>query len=135
MDETGNRERDQQGKYLPNPDSDDYDRYAMGARDPAARAAKAAYRRGERARASEAAGRGTPADEDKRTVTVTVRLSEREAAELDRRTGDDTRSAFTRDVLLAALGIEDAARRPTRRRRNYSERQTTSKQRGKGQQQ
>lgn len=121
MDETGNRERDQRGLYLPNPEIDDYDRYAMGDRDPAARAAKAAYRRGERATASQAAGRGTPADEDKRTVTVTVRLSGREAAELDRHLGDDTRSGFTRDVLLSALGIEDAARRPTRRRRNRGE--------------
>lgn len=121
MDDAGNRERDQQGLYLPNPETDDYDRYAMGARDPAARAAKAAYRRGERARASEAAGRGTPADEDKRTVTVTVRLSEWEAAELDSDRGDDTRSAFIRDALLDALGIEDTARRPARRRRNRGE--------------
>jgi hypothetical protein len=122
MDDAGSRERDERGLFLPNPDLDDYDRYAMGARDEAALAAKAAYRRGERARASEAAGRGTPAEQDKRTVTVTVRLSGREAAELDRRAGDGTRSAFTRDVLLAALGIEDAARRPTRRRRNRGER-------------
>ena len=79
--------------------------------------AKAARERNRRAAASKAAGRGTPADEDKRTVAVTVKVSPRVAAELDRRRGDDTRCQFTWDVLLEALGIEDTARRPTRRRR------------------
>ena len=98
-------------------ETSDYNRYAAGDRDQAARDAKAAHERERRALASRAAGRGTPADEDKRTVSVTIRLSAREAAELDKQAGTDTRSAFTRDVLLAELGVEDTARRPTRRRR------------------
>ena len=74
--------------------------------------------RDQRAAASQAAGRGTPADEDKRLIPVTIKLSQRETDELDRQAGNDTRSAYTRNALLAALGIEDTARRPTPRRRN-----------------
>ena len=108
----------------------DYSRYVMGDRDPAALAAKAARSRQDRAKASRAAGRGTPNDDqDKRLIPVTIKLSQREAAELDRQAGDDTRSAFTRDALLDALGIEDTARRTARRRRNPTERKPGKRQR------
>jgi len=136
----------------------DYSRYVMGDRDPAARAAKAERSRQDRAKASQAAGRGTPGDEDKRTIPVTLRLyqrgdkpvtfklSHREAAALAKHTDDPaqyvknlladygiedtdtlnkraadawvTRSGFVRNLILDDLGIEDTARRTTRRRRN-----------------
>jgi len=106
------QQRDEQGR------PSDYSRYVMGDRDPAALAAKAARSRQDRAKASKAAGRGTPADEDKRTVPVSLRLyqrgdrpvtfklSRREAAALDKRTDD--RAQYVKD-LLAEYGIEDTA--------------------------
>lgn len=63
--------------------------------------------------------------EDVRKVPVTFNLSEREVAALDKRVDElgFTRSRYARDVLLAALGIEDTARRPAPQRPSRARRQ------------
>jgi hypothetical protein len=68
--------------------------------------------------------------EDVMSVTVTLRISPRMAEELDRLAGPSgTRSGAARDAMLAGMELEDTARRPARRRKNYAER-AKSKQRG-----
>ena len=107
------QQRDEQGS------PSDYSRYVMGDRDPAALAAKAARSRQDRAKASKAAGRGTPPGGDKRNITIpvrlnsrdapiTFRLSDREAATLDKFTA--SRSEFVRDLLWDVYEINDAAK-------------------------
>ena len=98
----------------------DYSRYAMGDRDPAARAAKAAHEREERAKASGAAGRGRLAAEDVREVRAGTVLSERESATLKVRLAElgVSQADYFRDLMYKDLGIEDTARRPAARRAN-----------------
>ena len=63
-------------------------------------------------------------DIDKRTVTITIRISPREKAALDKRTGTKvTSSQFARDALLKQLRIRDTARRAAPRRPNYRQRE------------
>jgi hypothetical protein len=74
-------------------------------------------------------------DSDKRTERPSVTLSPAELRQVNQARGDMPRAQWIREAVLEKLerdgyGIEDTARRPARRRRNYSERQ----QQGKGQQ-
>ena len=109
--------RGQRGRFGPAVKATDYDRYAMGDRDPAARAAKAAHERERRAAAS--AGRDTP--EDGPVIRVGTQFRGQEATALQRRLTelDVTQPEYVRGLILADLGIQDTARR----RRNYSGRQ------------
>jgi hypothetical protein len=62
--------------------------------------------------------------QDVMSIPLTVRISPRMAEELDRLAGPSgTRSGAGRDAMLAGLQVEDTARRPARRRKNYRDRQ------------
>ena len=106
--------RGQRGRFGPADNPSDYDRYAMGDRDPAARAAKAQYERDRRAAAS--AGRDTT--EDGPVIRVGTQFRGQEATALQGRLTelDVTQSEYVRDLILADLGIEDTRRRPAPRR-------------------
>ena len=102
------RRRDEHGRLLPV----EHPRDRRAALD-----AKAARERQRRAAAREAAGRGAVAEQDKRVISVSVRLwdrqpgvtfklSQREAGALDHQADD--RAVFTRD-LLWQHGIGDTA--------------------------
>ena len=129
---SGTRKRDGRGRLLPADNPDDYTRYVMGDRDPAAMAAKAKRGREDRARASEAAGRSQVAAEDVWKIRVGTTVSERAAAILTERLAElgVSQSDYFRDLMYKDLGIEDTARRPAARRAN----RTTDKQREEGQQ-
>ena len=116
MDETREpRQRDQRGRLLPG-NATDYSRYAMGDRDPAARAAKTADQQRRRAAARQAAGTapaGEPLDV-RLNVTlgphdkpVAVRLTHGEAGHLDGQPG--SRAGYVRDLLRRDHGITDTA--------------------------
>ena len=67
-------------------------------------------------------------DQDKRTERPSVTLSPAELAHVNQARGNMPRAQWLREAVLEKLerdgyGIEDTARRPARRRRNYSERQ------------
>jgi hypothetical protein len=74
--------------------------------------------------------RGGVQDREKREVGVAARLSKEEAAAFRKhvRALGDSESGFIRDLILGAIGWEDTARRPARRRANYPK--TSSKTEG-----
>ena len=109
-------ERDTQGRRILTHDRGGYSR---GCGCDACTTDHATAGRERRAAASQAAGRGTPAGDDKRNVTIpvrlnsrdapiTFRLSDREAATLDKFT--TSRSEFVRDLLWDVYEIKDAAK-------------------------
>jgi hypothetical protein len=67
---------------------------------------------------------------DVRNIRVGTRLSEEEALALTDHIAaiSDTESGFIRDLILAAIGYEDDARRPARRRPNYKRTETEGQQ-------
>jgi len=136
------RPRGQGGKWTP-AQATDLSRYAKGDRDQAARDAKAAYEREQRAQASsydiEAVQRywrgdrdqaardantayrrrqRTHAGEDTRQIRAGTSLSEQEASVLRARLGElgIYEAEYVRDLILEDLGIQDTARRPAPKR-------------------
>ena len=117
MGTTENRQRDEHGRLLPVPEPTDRSRYAMGDRDPKARAARTAAA----AAARKATRRGPLDDQDKRTTAIQFRmyghgaprvkfnLSARETAALDTAAGETGRAEYIRITLLQQHGIGDTA--------------------------
>jgi hypothetical protein len=126
-------ERDKNGHRILHHDHRGYAQ-GCGCEDcKAGRRKDARVRRAVKSSATPASARRAEAqkgDEGKRDDTVSVRLSEQEAAAYRKHVAaiGDTESGFARDLILAAIGYEDDARRPARRRPNYKRTETEGQQ-------